>query len=136
MNAIKNTNFKQALHADHKKEVIGLYLLVSDKPSLNNPDKPAIVGKLFLKMARSANASVLSAELNIYGLCSGKGTAGGYGYHKASAAIKDALLSAGVKYSKSFGGVGDTAQEEALDLLASHPSVVEMFGKCAWIQAF
>lgn len=45
---------------------------------------------------------------------SGHGHAGGYGYHKASAAIQAAIDSAGIKLSCAIDGVGETAIRDAL----------------------
>lgn len=44
----------------------------------------------------------------------GGGKAGGYGYHRPSAAVEKALSGAGIALSESIGGVGDTAIFEAL----------------------
>lgn len=49
------------------------------------------------------------------GTCRGCGKAGGYGYHKASAAMQEALTDAG-----SIGGRGETAMQEALEVIAAH----------------
>jgi len=48
-------------------------------------------------MGRSASASVVYCCLWINNVCSGKGNAGGYGYHKESAALQAALTSAGIE---------------------------------------
>lgn len=45
---------------------------------------------------------------------SGRGSAGGYGYHKQSAALDSALRSAGVTLAVSISGVGDSAMTQAL----------------------
>ena len=45
---------------------------------------------------------------------SGKGRANGYGYHKLSAAIADAIESAGIKLNSDISGVGDNAVCDAL----------------------
>lgn len=56
-------------------------------------------------MGRSASASVVYVSLWVYGLdCSGSGIAGGYGYHKVSAAVGSAISSAGIEL---FGDVYD-----------------------------
>lgn len=55
---------------------------------------------------------------NLYG--AGHGWAGGYGYHRVSAAVSDALNSAGVKLSHDIAGVGDEAIRTALEALAAH----------------
>lgn len=58
-------------------------------------------------MGRSTNASTVYASLwvHVAGFyCSGKGSAGGYGYHKESAAVGEAIASAGIElYGKACG---------------------------------
>ena len=65
---------------------------------------------------RSRNASRVYASLWLtYGnYNSGTGWAGGYGYHKASAAAAEAIRSAGIKLDKDIGGTGDRATEDAM----------------------
>jgi hypothetical protein len=48
----------------------------------------------------------------------GSGRAGGYGYHRPSAAAAEAISNAGFSLSRSIGGVGDSAIEEALIAIA------------------
>lgn len=86
----------------------------------------------FLLMAIYKGELIQIAELRIYGTnaknyacfwlhdkksntyCSGSGSAGGYGYHRPSAASNEAIESAGIKLSNSISGRGDSAQEQAL----------------------
>lgn len=49
---------------------------------------------------------------------SGGGYAGGYGYHRASAAAAAAIRDAGINLSQSISGVGDSAIESALCAIA------------------
>jgi hypothetical protein len=49
---------------------------------------------------------------------SGGGYAGGYGYHKASAAAQDAINNAGIILSEDIAGRGDSAIQEALKAIA------------------
>lgn len=97
-------------------------------------------------MGRASSASVVYCCIWVHGQSfwiSGKGQAGGYGYHKSSAAFQDAITSAGIKlvgspyhgtkvvYEKwdgekrvqrkqdfkrecSIAGCGDTASEDAI----------------------
>lgn len=51
---------------------------------------------------------------------SGRGSAGGYGYCKLSAACADALASAGVKLSQNIAGAGECAVEDALRAICKH----------------
>ena len=80
-------------------------------------------------MGRSNSASVVHASIWVHGKgkwFSGHGSAGGYGYHKESAAICDAITSAGIElrgdvYGREdtnkrayIGGAGDSAIREAI----------------------
>lgn len=85
-----------------------------------------------LYMGRSSNSSTMYASIWVsikdlkkpktwqYAGTSGTGSAGGYGYHKQSAAVQDALTSAGIelynadKTRRYIDGVGDGAIREAL----------------------
>lgn len=48
----------------------------------------------------------------------GTGKAGGYGYHKASAALAAAISDAGIVLSESISGVGDSAMRNACEAIA------------------
>ena len=48
----------------------------------------------------------------------GSGWAGGYGYHKDSAAMEFALNAAGWRFDKYFSGVGETGEHGALEAIA------------------
>ena len=70
-------------------------------------------------MGRSRNSSTVYATVWLDGKeyhASGSGQAGGYGYHKESAAVDTALAMAGVKLSRSIHGTGET--REALEATA------------------
>ena len=88
-------------------------------------------------MGRSSQASTVYASIWCHSRlknidCAGHGSAGGYGYHKSSAAIGSAISSAGIElygspylqdeqdYKKRayIGGVGETAIESALTAIA------------------
>lgn len=49
--------------------------------------------------------------------CSGSGSAGGYGYHRPSAAAAYAFKSMGVELSENIDGRGDSAIVEAIEAL-------------------
>lgn len=49
---------------------------------------------------------------------SGTGWAGGYGYHRPSAAASEAITNAGFTLSESISGVGDSAIEQAVKAIA------------------
>lgn len=74
-------------------------------------------------MGRSNHASVVYCTVWL-GQNSGTGKAGGYGYHKESAAFGDALGSAGVTLTRAgreanheIHGVGDSAIRSALEAI-------------------
>lgn len=50
--------------------------------------------------------------------CRGCGKAGGYGYHKPSAALQEAMQDAGFTLSSDIGGHGDSAMREAFEAMA------------------
>lgn len=52
------------------------------------------------------------------GWCTGSGKAGGYGYHKPSAALGEAIDSAGIELSEHISGRGDSAMREAVEAIA------------------
>ena len=72
-------------------------------------------------MGRSRNSSRVYCSVWICtpgsDYLSGTGWAGGGGYHKESAALQDALESAGVKLSSPIDGRGESAMHEALEAI-------------------
>lgn len=48
----------------------------------------------------------------------GTGKAGGYGYHKESAAFAEAISDAGIQLSESISGVGNGAMRDACEAIA------------------
>lgn len=54
---------------------------------------------------------------------SGSGMAGGYGYHRPSAAAQEAFTRAGVQLAEPIDGRGDSAIEDALKALAAHMGI-------------
>lgn len=71
---------------------------------------------------RSRNASVHYCSIWYYGnkqWGAGHGQAGGWGYHKDSAALDSAIRSAGIKLDKDISGVGNSAMREALTAIAN-----------------
>lgn len=48
----------------------------------------------------------------------GSGSAGGYGYHRASAAAEEAITNAGITLDESIGGRGNGLMVEAVEAIA------------------
>lgn len=72
-------------------------------------------------MGASANASTVYCSVWINPRkrdtqTRGYGSAGGYGYHKESQALHDALCAAGFTFSKGWGGSGDSPMSHAMAL--------------------
>jgi hypothetical protein len=62
----------------------------------------------------------------------GTGQAGGYGYHRPSAAAAEAIRNAGIELSEDIAGVGECAIREAVMAIAKalkvkRPAIVEAF---------
>ena len=51
---------------------------------------------------------------NKFGFARGAGKAGGYGYHRASAALKSAFSRAGMRFSIGCSGMGENAMRDCL----------------------
>lgn len=82
--------------------------------------KPVKVVQTEIKYPRDG-AGRLGVCVWIFGkntIAHGVGTAGGYGYHKASAALDVALKEAGAHLSSAIGGLGDQACDDALVAVA------------------
>jgi len=54
---------------------------------------------------------------------SGSGYAGGYGYHRPSAAAQTAFRKAGITLAEPIDGLGDTAIEDAMRALGDHMGI-------------
>ena len=113
MKATIGKQVSNAINYGDKKELIKTFNVVTDGL------KEVIKARCY--MGRSANASTVYASVWINTSevhTSGKGKAGGYGYHKESAAIAAAIESAGITLDTGISGVGDCAIREALKAIA------------------
>lgn len=100
---------------DSKEQIGGYHVVGIKKGKVRNP----ITVRYY--MGRSNRASTVYCVLwasNDERIITGHGEAGGYGYHKQSAALSDAIRNAGIKLEKSISGVGDGAEREALQAIA------------------
>ncbi len=99
-----------------KKELISTWnVVVNSAEGLKN------IATVRCYMGRSASASTVYASIWVHSTDhhnSGTGKAGGYGYHKQSAAIAEAIRSAGITLDKDIYGIGDSAIEDALEAIA------------------
>lgn len=106
------------------KETVGSMQFVAALPKGHYSGKRfASVITVRFYMGRSRNASTVYASIWAQSRdgkthLAGHGSAGGYGYHKESAALEEAMHSAGVTLDAHFGGCGDRAAQCAIEALA------------------
>lgn len=108
------------------KELVSAYSLIVRMPS--GELREVVTVKCY--MGRSASASVVHAVMWVKCAdghwASGSGSAGGYGYHKESAAIADAVKSAGIELKDldrkdrwfDFGGTGRSYYPQVFEAIA------------------
>ena len=87
---------------------------------INGKMREVVIARWY-KARKSDGASPVYASIWTYGAgfdISGHGRATGYGYHKASAALSDALDSAGIVLSERIDGLGDGSVRSALEAIA------------------
>ena len=105
-----------AINYGNKKELIRSWNVI-----VNSDDGLKNIITVRCYMGRSTNASTVYASIWIYNEkhhTSGTGKAGGYGYHKQSAAIADAIESAEITLNENIAGAGDSVIEQALEAIA------------------
>jgi hypothetical protein len=110
---LPTTEHHNAVNHSGKKEITDVFILTT---------KEGAELEARCWMGRSRTASTVYAAFWIYGpniSLSGKGSAGGYGYHKASAAIEEAIKSAGITLDVDIHGAGDSLVWEALHAIVA-----------------
>ncbi len=91
-------------------------------PTIDHEGKPSLKAVVELRLYGTdqtwyAAIWMHSKEKSIH--TSGTGSAGGYGYHKPSAAAAEAIENAGFKLTNDISGVGDGAIIEAIQAIAA-----------------
>ena len=103
--------------ASNRKESNFLSSLILIAPQTDKADKFRPVAKevaevrIYGTQAKNYACIWIHAKGKYY---SGGGNAGGYGYHRPSAAMESALANAGITLSDSISGVGESGMESAL----------------------
>lgn len=115
---VTNPEARNARNLGDSKELVGRQLCIA---AVNG--KPTVLCDARYYMSRSGDGSrPVYCSLWVSGpncYVSGYGVAKGYGYHKQSAALDDAIGSAGIKLSERIDGCGTAASEEALIAIAA-----------------
>ena len=126
----KPTNFTSS----HRKEGKCYF---SSMQVISLADKPGMQGVLFpiIEASLYDTGSINTCCIWVRGTggqfdTHGSGHAGGYGYHRKSAAMQAAIDNAGFTLSQAIGGVGESAMREALLAIAKcigvkKPAIVE-----------
>ena len=106
-----------ARNLSDKKEIVSTLTVVAFRDGeFHHP----VTARFYMGRASSASTVYCDLWVSARDYCtSGRGQAGGYGYHKESQALEDAIESAGIKLSRSIGGVGDSAMRDAITAIAS-----------------
>ena len=104
MKAIIKNQVSNARNYSGEKETVGKYVVLA-KTRHCNEVREIVDCRVY--MGRSRQASTVYASLWVHAFevhTSGSGSAGGWGYHKESAAIASAITSAGVElYGSPYG---------------------------------
>ena len=106
-----------AKNLECRKETVARYFSIAKlKTALDGDFMTVIDARFYMGRAYGASVVYCSVWINCYGYTtSGHGQAGGYDYDKISAALGDALASAGVVLNRSIKGSGQT--REALEAI-------------------
>jgi len=122
MKAKFNPNTKRKFTTSHRREKGGLYReYAALVPSQYRPNEMQAVVSLRLYWPGQTTCYAClwvthkKSVLPDGGTCvNGSGSAGGYGYCKASAAAAEAIRNAGFELESSIAGVGETAIRDAV----------------------
>jgi hypothetical protein len=140
MKATHNPATKTKFTTSHRKEGKCFFKSIAvidlaSKPHPTGEMQQPLVARIYGTGA--ANTACLwintTNKKHPYGLhVSGSGKAGGYGYHRASAALGEAIHNAGFTLSESISGRGESAMREAMLALAKvagikRPAIVESY---------
>ena len=107
------TDVLNARNLGDKKETIRQMVLITHKDG--EFKEPVVVRWYMSRSGDGASPVYCSLWINHHPYyVSGRGKAGGCGYHKRSAAFRDAYDSAGIELDKDVYGLGDGAVREAM----------------------
>ena len=127
MRALIGARRENARNDNQKRELTGYYKLIDKKT-----ERTVIDCRLY--MGRNSSASTVHCSLWVttktefddgYNSTSGRGSAGGWGYHKNSSAVADAIRSAGIElFGSPYGHpVNDDTPAQTRKLLKTRASI-------------
>ena len=89
-----------------EKETTCRYIVIG---KLNGKLQSIVEARIYMGRSSSASKVYCSLWINGENYCSGSGSAGGWGYHKESAALDSAIRSAGIElYGSNYSHWGDS----------------------------
>lgn len=107
---ITQNNVSNARNYSNEKEEVDRLVLIGCK---KGEHKELVTARFWYSKSRTASVCYCSIWVNcspVY--VSGKGQAGGWGYHRSSAALESALTSAGIElYGSPYLGPGEKPRE-------------------------
>lgn len=83
-----------------------------------NGIREIVIARLYASLRRDATRVTCILWTNGSHNANASGWASGYGYHKGSAALADAISNAGIKLTDNISGCGNEAMREALLAIA------------------
>ena len=109
-------NIKEAaFNARDKQALLHQYSVLAET---ENGIREIVIARLYASLRRDANRITCILWTNGRHNANASGLASGYGYHKGSAALADAIRNAGIKLSEDIAGRGNEVMSEALLAIA------------------
>lgn len=104
-----------AYNARDKQALLHQYSVLAET---ENGTREIVIARLYASLHRDACKVTCILWTNGRHNANASGWASGYGYHKGSAALADAISSAGIKLTDDISGCGNDAMREALLAIA------------------
>ena len=104
-----------AYKARDKQALLHQYTVLAET---KNGIRGIVIARLYSSLRRGANRVTCILWTDGSHNANASGWASGYGYHKGSAALADAISNAGIKISENIAGCGERAMREALLAIA------------------
>jgi hypothetical protein len=122
MKATYDPTAKTKFTTSHRKEgkcYFDEWSIIDPTPREHDYCKHIARAPIVARMYGTGNRNFCCIWINYDGLhVNASGYAGGYGYHRPSAAMEDAIRNSGFTLDQAIGGVGQSAMEEALLTIA------------------
>lgn len=104
-----------AYKARDKQALLHQYSVIAET---ENGIREIVIARLYASLRRDANRITCILWTHGSHNANASGWASGYGYHKGSAALADAIRNAGIELTDNISGCGNDAMREALLAIA------------------